>query len=63
MPVSSDFRFPTSDSQVAKNMTRRGWPGPSVTVPPCELADGRVRWSAGPCTETDASDCWLATLG
>ena len=63
MPVSSDFRFATSDSQVAKNMTRRGCPGPSVTVPPCGPADGSVRWSEGLCPEMDASDCWLATLG
>ena len=43
MPVSSDFRSATSYSQVAKNMTRRGCPGPSVTVPPWGLADGSVR--------------------
>ena len=46
MPVSSDFRFATSSSQVAKNMTRRGRPGPSVTVPPWGPADGSVKAAA-----------------
>ena len=38
-------------------------PAVPLTVPPALPADGSVRWSAGPCPEMEASDCWLATCG